>query len=147
MPKALLDRITIAGDSDMRLTSKARRAGYAVAALGCALTATVTAPSAANASAGAYCGTYGNGYTSQTVFTKQPPGCVDFNLTWTKHDGWYKGHYWDPGYGWRGCDGQVWHWGGENYRQTLCSNVVTGTLLYVEKVDSTTVGWNVWVNY
>ncbi len=131
----------------MRLTRKARRAGYAVAALGCALTATVTATPAANASAGAYCGTYGDGYTSQTVFTKQPPGCSDFNLTWTKHDGWYRGYLWSSTYGWQPCNGQVWHTGGQNYLQVLCSNVATGTPMEVVKTDSSTIGWTIHVNY
>jgi hypothetical protein len=132
----------------MRLTGKARRAGYAVAALGCALAATVMATPAANATAGGYCGTYGNGYTDETIFYKQPPGCLDFNLTWTKWTGDYKGWYWSSNQ-WNPCAATVHHVGGENYLQVLCSNVVTGTPLIVMRNDTSgsNQGWNIHVNY
>jgi hypothetical protein len=131
----------------MRLTAKARKAGYAVAALGCALATTVTAPPAANASAGAYCGTYGDGYTWQTVFTKQPPGCYDVNLTWVKWDGYYKGYLQGATGGWNPCNATVWHDGGQTYPQVLCSNVATGTLIMVRRMNITGQGWNYHINY
>ncbi|HJQ01801.1 MAG TPA: hypothetical protein VJ851_09380 [Jatrophihabitans sp.] len=131
----------------MRGIGKARRAGYAVAALGCALATTVIAAPAANASAGAYCGTYGNGYTNTTEFIKQPPGCYDFNLTWTKWTGHYRGHLWTSSHGWQACGTTVYHLGGQTYLQVLCSNVITGTPMYVERTDAETVGWNIHVNY
>lgn len=131
----------------MRLTGKERSAGYAVAALGCALATTVIAAPAASATAGGYCGTYGDGYTTDTVWTKQPPGCVDFNLTWVATSGNYKGYYWSNSNGWNPCAATVWHQGGSTYDQVLCSNVATGTALYVARTDDPNIDWHVHVNY
>ena len=131
----------------MRLTGKARRAGYAIAALGCALATPVAAPSAANASAGAICGTYGDGYTMATVFYKQPPGCQDLNLTWVKWTGTYQGQLQNSSGTWVNCQAQVYAPANQQLAMVLCSNVVTGTPMRVKRLNVPSQGWNYHINY
>jgi hypothetical protein len=131
----------------MKLTGKARKAGYAVAALGCALATSVAAPSAANASPGAYCGTYGNGYTMETVFIKQPPGCHDLNLTWVKWAGKYQGQLQNSSGTWVNCQAQVTVPANQSFNVPLCTDVVTGTPMRVKRLDVSSQGWNYHINY
>jgi hypothetical protein len=116
--------------------------------------ATSTAGSArvSPATAGGYCGIYGNGYTNETFWNKAAPGCQDFNLTYTASSGYFRGAYETSSGAWNWCSKIVYHTGGQNYLQVLCSNVATGTPLTVLHVDSSGAqtsnqGYNVHVNY
>jgi hypothetical protein len=112
-----------------------------------AVTSVVT-PSA-SASPGNFCGTYGNGYSWQTIWTKKPPGCHDFNITWAKWSGDYAGYYWTGSKWQEGHNGPRYRTGGRTWDQVAVTNVATGTLLTVARTDMpfSHQGWNVHVNY
>ena len=109
------------------------------------------ATAATPASPGRYCGTYGDGYTAETTWYKKPPGCYDFNLTWAKWSGYYRGYLWN-GSRWEACSRWVHHTGGETYLQVLCSSVKTGVPMEVGHVNSSggltaNQGIHIHVNY
>ena len=130
--------------SDGRRRSRVRAGG--VAAVLTALMSSLVvlgAPGTALAS----CGTPGSGGTGfvsggvlyyNTVWTKQPPGCFDFNLTYVNSPGGvdsYRGWYYSGG---------LWHAGANGYHRlnngsyndvALVTNVITGVKLTVESVS------------
>lgn len=109
------------------------------------------ASASAPASPGRYCGRYGDGYTNENVWYKKSDSCHDFNLTWARWSGYYRGYYW-TGSRWEACNSWPYHAGGQTYLQVLCSSVKTGTPMYVSHVNSRGVptsnqGFHIHVNY
>ncbi|MFF7249223.1 hypothetical protein ACFZBU_35555 [Embleya sp. NPDC008237] len=128
-----------------------RRALLAVAAAGIGASTLAVAPGVASATPGGYCGTYKAGLSSQptnvkTVFTKQPPGCNDFNLTWVDHSASYGAAYWDSwGNPHMSNTRAQWHNANSNWCQPIMTNVSTGTNMIVISGDGG-AGYNVHVN-
>jgi hypothetical protein len=103
---------------------------------------------------GQYCGLFGSGTTNQTVWIKQPPGCLDLNVTATTAPaGWddYAGRYQTPNGVWHiGAKGYLFLANGKHNPNTnpnavLLTNVATGTpMMILSEFESSD---SVWINY
>lgn len=128
-----------------------KRAVLGAATAAIALGTLLAAPGSAQATAGGYCGTYAAGYSSQpldvrTVFVKQPPGCLDFNLTWVSRSAYYGAFYWDSaGNPHASSTTAKYHAANDNWCQVLMSNVTTGTRMIVVASDNSR-GYSVHTN-
>ena len=124
-----------------RAWHRARRCATAIAACATiAISMLLGIPGTAMAGAGQYCGTYGSGYTDQTIWYKQPPGCQDLNVTYTQAAELSSDHY--AGFYWTGSK---WQEGSKGYQllsngnhdpntdshAVLLTNVATGTAMYI----------------
>lgn len=131
----------LTGFHPFRIWRRARRYVTAVAAcVTVAMSMLIGIPGTAMASAGQYCGTYGSGYTNDTVWYKQPPGCHDLNVTYTVADDassdYYAGFYWTGSKWQEGSKGYQLLYNGNhnpdtNSHAVLLTNVTTGTAMYI----------------
>jgi hypothetical protein len=132
---------TLAGRRSFGAWHRARRCATAIAVcVTIAMSMLLGIPGTAMASAGQYCGTYGSGYTNDTIWTKQPPGCHDLNVTYTVADNassdYYAGFYWTGSKWQEGSKGYQLLYNGNhnpntNSHAVLLTNVATGTAMYI----------------